>query len=68
MYYFVLHRFSSDWRLSQESVLSDMRSMQHIKEKYLNLSKSLSESDRQLSVSCFTNWTFLLLIGVIVIR
>ncbi|KAH9585135.1 hypothetical protein MS3_00006488 [Schistosoma haematobium] len=44
-----LIRFSSDWRLSQESVLSDMRSMQHIKEKYLNLSKSLSESDRQLS-------------------
>ncbi|CAH8522935.1 unnamed protein product [Schistosoma rodhaini] len=44
-----LVRFSNDWRLSQESVLSDMRSMQHIKEKYSNLSKSLRESDRQLS-------------------
>ncbi|CAH8487718.1 unnamed protein product [Schistosoma turkestanicum] len=44
-----LIRFSNDWCLSQESILSDMRSMQHIKEKYSSLSKSLSDSDRQLS-------------------
>ncbi|CAH8487698.1 unnamed protein product [Schistosoma turkestanicum] len=45
-----LIRFSNDWCLSQESILSDMRSMQHIKEKYSSLSKSLSDSDRQLSI------------------
>ncbi|KAH8860504.1 hypothetical protein KSF78_0007229 [Schistosoma japonicum] len=41
--------FSSDWRLSQMNVLLDMRSMQRIKNNYSDLSKSLSESDRQIS-------------------